>query len=81
MVVGGGIWWQVVVVVGGGGGRPLKAPEGPRRPLGATEASSRAHILVQQRESSPSTPPGPLKLRLFWDCFGRTPKINEIKLN
>ena len=47
-------------------------------PLEATEASSRAQILAQQREYTPlPTPPGRLKLRVFGEnnksvisCFG-----------
>ena len=39
--------------------------EGPWRPREVTEANSSAQILARQQESSPSTPPGPLKLRLF----------------
>ena len=50
----GGRWW---VVVGG-----------PWRPRKATEACPRAQILARPPKSSPvTTPPGPLKLRLFWE--------------
>ena len=46
----------------GGGGRPLEA----------TEASSRAQILAQLPKSSRlTTPPGPLKLRLFGELRSR----------
>ena len=64
MVVDGGRWWWWMVV-GGCGGWWREAAGGPRRPRKATEASSRAQILAWQRESSPPTPPGSLKLRLF----------------
>ena len=52
------------MVVGGG---ILVVGGGPRE---ATDASSRVQILARQRKSSPlTTPPGPLKLRLFGNKY------------
>ena len=44
--------------VGGGGGRPREATGGHRGQLARTDFG-------RQLESSPSTPPGPLKVHLF----------------
>ena len=61
MVVGGGGW-----VVLGGGWWVVGGCLGRQRV--ATEAISRAQMLARPPKSSPlTTPPGPLKLRLFGD--------------
>ena len=70
IIIGGG--WSVV----GCGEWWWEAPGYHGRP----QASSRAQILAQCRESSPlATPPGPLKLRSLGGntCMNKYEKINK----